>query len=360
MLRPAAAVLLMVALSLAGCADDGAGADEAVPPMPDDCSDALCVDDGVPDEPPADTIAWSWSAGPSLPFGLAEAGVGGEGLGGLLVGGFAAPVGGANSVVLVPGRGDADLSLPPYPLPVHHAQVAVLGGVPYVFGGYVGGAPNPLGVVGASSAGWPVTAASFRLEGGQWVPIVDLPEARAAGAAAVLDGLVYIVGGSTDAGHPAAVLTYDPASDSYAEVAPLPVPRDHLNVVVHDGLLYAVAGRDIVSAQVDDLPTFEAYNPISGAWTTLPDCPLGRGGQAAGVLAGRIVVAGGERIEGEFTVYDEVHAYDIAAQQWVTLPPMPEARHGGAFVPVEGGLAYLGGATLDGELAADGLLLSVT
>jgi hypothetical protein len=351
--------LPVLLLLLAGCADGGPPATGEAPLPPGDCSDALCVDDGIPDEPPADTLEWTWSEGPSLPFGLAEAGFGGAGLGGYLVGGFAGPLGGANTVLLVPAGGDAEVSLPPYPLPVHHAQVAVVGGVPHVFGGYVGGAPNPLGLAGASSAGWPVTAASFKAEGGAWVPIQDLPEPRAAGGAVVLDGLVYLVGGSSDDGHPAPVWAYDPAANGYLEVAPLPVPRDHLNVLVHDGLVYAIAGRDVGAAQVDDLATFEVYNPISGAWTTLPDCPLGRGGQAAGVLAGRIVVAGGERIEGEFTVYDEAHAYDIAAQQWVTLPPMPEARHGGAIVPVEGGLAYLGGATLAGDLAATGFLLSV-
>lgn len=356
-MRPGALLpLLLAALAFAGCADES----PLESPVPPECGpDAACAEPGEPAPPPADPgLAWTWAAGgPSLPFGLAEAGAAqGDGRA-ALVGGFVAPLGGSPTVLDV-GPAGAEPALPPYPLAVHHAQAAYLDGVLYVFGGYVGGAPNPLGAVGASSAGWPLTAAAFHLEGGAWVPIADLPEPRAAGGAVALDGRIYLVGGSTDEGHPASVLAYDPATDSYSEAAPLPTPRDHLNVVAHEGRVYAIAGRDIASAAVDDLPTFEAYDPVADAWEALPDCPLGRGGQAAAVLRGRIVVAGGERIEGDFTVYDDVHAYDVGNGTWVALPPMPEARHGGALVALGDRLVYLGGATLAGELASESLVLT--
>ena len=305
---------------------------------------------------------WTWTVGGAeLPFGLAEAAFAQEGYGGTLVGGFIAPAGGSPSIINVSsGWNDETTSeLPPYPFPVHHAQAAYIGTTLYVFGGYVGGAPNPLAASGVSKAPWPVTALAFRLDGESWAPIASLPEARAAGGAAVVDSAVYLIGGTTDAGHTATVLRYNPSTDDYTEMAPLPTPRDHLNVVSWGaGVIFAVGGRDIVSPAVDDLGTFEAFYPVTNEWHTLPDCPLERGGQVAGILAGRLVVAGGERAEGEFTVYDDVQAYEFANRTWIDLPSMPEARHGGAFVPVYEGLLYVGGAMLDGTLASTSMLLS--
>lgn len=350
-MRPAAApgpLALVLLLALAGCSDRAPGDAEPAPAP----------------SPPAQ-VDWTWSdEGPALNVPLAEsaAAVGATAV--HLIGGFVAPAGGDPVVQYVNfTTEETAVMTDPYPLPAHHVQAARIGRVLYAFGGYVGGVPVPGTPVMAG--GWPRTDLAFRFDFAAtpepaWVPIAPLPAPRAAGAAAVLDGQVYIVGGSANDGFPASVLRYDPAADSYTEVAPLPVPRDHLNLIAHDGRLYAVAGRVLVAGQgYDDLDAFEVYDPGTDTWTSLPPVPLARGGQAAAVMHGRLVVAGGEVAEGAFDVFDDVHAYDLANGTWSHLPSMPEARHGGLLAGAAGGdeLFYLGGARLDGTLAAESLRL---
>jgi hypothetical protein len=341
-------LLLVLALMLAaGCASSP----DAAPPGPEAAA-------------PAD-LPWRWAPSqPTLNEPLAESAAAWSGPQVHLIGGFTATGGGTVQVQLVDlGTGFAATNIEPYPLPVHHVQAAQVGDVLFAFGGYIGGVPVP--GTPATEPGWPRTALAFKndLNERRWVPISGLPEPRAAGAAAVLDGQVYLVGGTSPSGFHTAVLRYDPATDAYAELAPLPVPRDHLNLLAVDGALYAIAGRVLADGQgYDDLETFERYDVANDTWTTLPPVPFGRGGQAAALVAGHIVVAGGEVADGPFDVFDAVHAYDLANGTWRELPPMPEARHGGALVPYgedSDEAFYLGGARLDGSLAASSLHLRI-
>jgi N-acetylneuraminic acid mutarotase len=244
---------------------------------------------------------------------------------------------------------------------VHHAQAAVVDGALYVFGGAVTQALLPGTLAGVGPRGWPITDASFRLAPGAqtWEPIASLPEARGLGGAAVLDGLVYLVGGAgLGGGYLDATLVYDPATDSYSEGPPLPTTRDHLSVVAHEGRIYALVGRSNAGGAWDDIEAVEAWDVANGTWMRLADAPLGRGGQGAGVLAdGRIALVGGERAEGEFTVFDAAHAYDPATDAWTELPPLPQPLHGMAAGSWEGTLYLMGGATLDGGIDSGTLAL---
>jgi hypothetical protein len=77
---------------------------------------------------------------------------------------------------------------------------------------------------------------------GVWIPACPLPRPRGAGAAGVIDGRLYVVGGLR-ASSVADLAVYDPASDTWTELAPMPTARDHLAAGVVDGRLYAVGGR---------------------------------------------------------------------------------------------------------------------
>lgn len=321
--------------------------------------------DPAPEMADGPGLAWQWTrGGPTLNVALAESAAAYSNTSAHFIGGFTATGGGTPVVQNVNFTDDfSGIMLDPYPLAAHHVQAARVGRVLYSFGGYVGGVPIPGTPVMAP--GWPRTDLAFKFDfddpvDTRWVPIAPLPEARAAGAAAVVGDQVYLVGGTSPTGFHASVLRYDPASDSYTQLAPLPVPRDHLNLVSDGTSLYAIAGRVLVDGQgYDDLETFERYDVANDTWTALPPVPLGRGGQAAALANGHIVVAGGEVAEGPFDVLDAVHAYDLANGTWVALPPMPEARHGGVLVPYKDGAYYIGGASLDGTLAATSLRVSL-
>lgn len=77
--------------------------------------------------------------------------------------------------------------------------------------------------------------------------------------------------------------------------------------------------------------------------------PSPRAGSAAGVVAGRIIVVGGEgnarRPDGVFV---EAEAYDPAADVWRPLPPMLTPRHGTGAAALGPKLYVPGGATRQG------------
>ncbi len=55
--------------------------------------------------------------------------------------------------------------------------------------------------------------------------------------------------------------------------------------------------------------------------------PTARSGHSATVAAGRLVVFGGEELDGGETI-EQVEAYDPATGSWSALPEMVTPRHG--------------------------------
>jgi non-specific serine/threonine protein kinase len=97
-----------------------------------------------------------------------------------------------------------------------------------------------------------------------------------------------------------------------------------LGVAAFQGRVYAVGGR--TGGLSGNLDAFEAFNPTTGNWASLPDLPTARGGLAAAATSnGFIVAAGGEEPSGTF---EEAEAFDVAAGEWMSLPPLPTPRHG--------------------------------
>ena len=131
---------------------------------------------------------------------------------------------------------------------------------------------------------------------------------------------------------------YDPETDTWSDLPDMPTPRDHLGVAVVDGVLYAVGGRQ--AAFETEITTTEALDLKTSTWRTgLAPIPTPRGGFATAAVDGRIVTIGGESAAG---VHDQVEAYDPETNSWTTLAPMPLARHG-----IQGA-AYAGGAWIAG------------
>ena len=227
------------------------------------------------------------------------------------------------------------------PLGVHHPGVAALNGTLYVAGGYA--------ETGATDSVWAYDPAADA-----WEARAPLPTARGALGLAALDGRLYAVGGAEDhLGGPVTgtVEAYDPAADAWTELAPLPTPREHLAVAAGAGVIFAIGGR----ANGDEGERFaaaaEAFDPASGTWTTLPHLPTPRGGFAGAVVAGRLVVLGGER---GTTTFDTVEAFDPETSAWTALPSLPIARHGVAAVAIGDTLYAVAGSTRAGTVENTG------
>ncbi len=219
---------------------------------------------------------------------------------------------------------------PPLPIALNHAMGTVADGTVIVAGGYRGpGLSNPSDRVFALSDA----------EG--WMEMAPLPEPRAAGGMAAIDGSLVVGGGVGSNGLVETTAIWLPESEEWEEVAGLITPREHLGFTTADGAVYAVGGR---TTGLGNLAAFEVFDPEEMDWERLSDLPTPRGGLAASAIGDMIIAVGGE----EQATFDEVEAYDIGDEEWVSLPPLPTARHGLAVVSLEGTLFVLSGGTTPG------------
>jgi galactose oxidase-like protein/Kelch motif protein len=244
-----------------------------------------------------------------------------------VVGGF----GGANvAETFASGRWSA---APAYPLAVDHAMAAGVDtqGTPglYVFGGNLSGTP---------------TARSFRWFGDEgWREIAAMPGPRAQGAAVALGDRIYVVGGAAGDRLVAPTYVYDTTNGRWSQRASIPTPRDHLAGASLDGRACAVGGRRL--SMLQNLATFECYDPVADVWAKLPDAPTARGGVGAAVIGSRLYFVGGEQPAGTFK---QVEIYDSVAGAWSKGPDLPNARHGLGVVAVGSTLLVLSGGPTPG------------
>jgi non-specific serine/threonine protein kinase len=86
--------------------------------------------------------------------------------------------------------------------------------------------------------------------------------------------------------------------------------------------VYALAGR---AAGEGNFATVERFDTATGTWERLPDMAKPRGGIAAAVVAGDVIVFGGEEPGG---IIRQAERFDTATRTWSPLPDMRTPRHG--------------------------------
>ena len=225
----------------------------------------------------------------------------------------------------------------PLPVPLHHANVAVVNGRIYLAGFLTGLGFEPDGRV-------------FEYDPGddRWRERRAMPPGseRGASGVAVIDGRIFVAGGLRG-GSVATFSSYDPVADEWEQLPDLPVPLDHLAAGAVGGVFYTLGGRN--GAIVSGTAATFAYDPATREWTPRADMPTARGGVSGAVLGDRIYVLGGEGNRQSTTgVYPDVEAYDPATDSWEVLEPMALPRHG-VGVAAEGGRIYVpGGAVSQG------------
>lgn len=99
---------------------------------------------------------------------------------------------------------------------------------------------------------------SYDTEKGTWQNIKSMSHRRSHASTAILNGLIYVVGGY-DA--PSVLSTfvesYDPSNDQWKERAKLDVGANELHLVAFNGLLYAFLNGYRV----------REYDPVKNTWT---------------------------------------------------------------------------------------------
>jgi N-acetylneuraminic acid mutarotase len=302
-----------------------------------------CGDDGAPrdanpdDAAPACETALGWNAAPPMPLGATQetATVAVDGRI-YVLGGLSGSMG-VLSAVQVYDTQTCRWSLgPELPTPVHHANAAVFNGTIYVVGAME---TLQFRAVGHTWSWSPSTEHAWTI-----LPSMPTGTERGSSAVGVIGDRIFVAGGLRG-GATAEVSSFRPSDGQWdTALPPLPAARDHGCGSVVDGKLYVTGGRRgaTLLGEVHELTP-------GGDWVDRSPLPTPRGGVACGIVAGRIIVAGGEGNRSTATgVFAEVEAYDPATSQWTSLAPMVTPRHGMGAAVWNDQLYVPGGATQEG------------
>lgn len=253
-----------------------------------------------------------------------------------VVGGFAAGGALVARVEAYDPRTDTWRETAELPQPMHHANLAAVGGRLFVAGYLVGLSFDAQGEV-----------LSYDPAADAWGTATAMPTGteRGASAVAVYDDRIYLFGGFRG-GALDDVWVYDVSLDLWDVAADLPGPRDHVVAATLGDRIYVVGGRD--GAVASHTAALSIYDPATDAWTEGPPMPTSRGGMMAAVLDGRLFVAGGEgNVEAASGVFEQLEVYDPVTDAWSTLEPMPTPRHGTGAATIGEVLYVPGGANIE-------------
>jgi N-acetylneuraminic acid mutarotase len=174
-----------------------------------------------------------------------------------------------------------------------------------------------------------------------WTSKSDMPTARGNHSANVVDGNIYVIGGShastPDRNHVRTVEVYDPATDTWTQKGEMPRPIGAGFSSVVDGKIYVIGGYG-GSRRVDE------YDPVTDTWTQKSDMPTKRHALSTSALDGKIYAIGGyvPGVSG-YPGVATVEVYDPATDTWTTAPDMPTGRFGARTSIVDGKVYVIGG-----------------
>lgn len=233
------------------------------------------------------------------------------------------------------------------PAVLHHMAITEYDGMIYGFGGYKTPEQGP--------DDWEPVASAWKYDpsADSWSAIAPLPVPRGAAAASVLNGKIYIAGGSfacrrssqasAQPGAPhtssADVFIYDPVGNSYKKAAPLLTARNHHLLETLNGKLYALGGR-VGSSNAftftNRIDLVEEYDPIDDTWWPKSRMLAAHGGMLSCIHNGAIYVSGGDGLR-------MIEKYDAQDDRWSVAAELPQPRLGATGGCIDGRLYVITG-----------------
>lgn len=153
----------------------------------------------------------------------------------------------------------------------------------------------------------------------QWRPCSPMSIPRNRVGVAVMDDLLYAVGGSEGSKYHSSVECYDPELDRWTNVRSMHCKRLAVGVAVVNRLLYAIGGYD----GVHRINTAECYHPENNAWTMITAMHVCRSGAGVAAINQYIYVIGGYDGTGQL---NSVERYDTEKAIWEFCSSMRIAR----------------------------------
>ena len=234
-------------------------------------------------------------------------------------------------------------TLAPMPQLVAYAAGAVISGQFYMVGGCVNsdcrvGVTNQMEIYNPTANAW------------SYGP--SMPTARFYTASAVINGKLYVAGGTTacpPCGNVSPLEIYDPVANSWTTGAPMPAAIGGGGGAAVDGNLYVVGGSSGSISPPQYVSQVSIYNPSNNTWTqSVSSMPAPNTGAAVVVANGLIYDIGGNNGQG---LLNAVQSYNPITDTWTSLTPLDTAR-GAASAGVIGGVIYLAGGSEAGSSVA--------
>ncbi len=163
----------------------------------------------------------------------------------------------------------------------------------------------------------PVTALSD-----SWITKAPMPEAIVGHGVAVVDGKIYVIGGSNyDVWVVNSTFQYDPVADTWRTKSSMPTSRSNFGIAVYEGKIYCIGG-DVGTDRPVPTDITEIYDPITDTWETRAPMPTARYDLAANVVEGKIYLIGGFDYIGPYCL-NITEVYDPATDTWTAKASMP-------------------------------------
>jgi N-acetylneuraminic acid mutarotase len=134
-----------------------------------------------------------------------------------------------------------------------------------------------------------------------WSPAAAMSSARHGAASAVLDGRLFVFGGTREGGAALALAeVYDPRSNEWTALAPLPAPVSFATATAARGRAVVLAGE--AGAATGSTAPAWSYDVDADTWSILPPAPRARSGAAAAWRGDAVYVLGGAGLDGAVDV----------------------------------------------------------
>ncbi|KAK0422893.1 hypothetical protein QR680_007850 [Steinernema hermaphroditum] len=180
---------------------------------------------------------------------------------------------------------------------------------------------------------------------GEWRLSQPMGKRRCGVGVAVVEGMLYAVGGHDGQSYLNSVERYDCRENVWLQdVAPTSTCRTSVGVTVLEGHLYAVGGQDGISC----LNVVEKYDPRTNTWTKVAPMGSRRLGVSVSVLNGYIYAVGGS--DGQSPL-NSVERYDPRTNKWTPVKAMSTARKHLGTAVYNGFLYAVGGRDDGAELS---------
>ena len=190
----------------------------------------------------------------------------------------------------------------------------------------------------------------------KWQVISELPTQRTDFATAIVDGKIYLIGGTPFQNRRgpyglSTVEVYDPGTNTWQQLTDMPTPRSGAKVAVVDKKIYVLGGyvgKDNLLVNRKHLKVVEMYDPTTDTWIRKQDMPIPRTQFGIGVVAGKIYAIGGylhardKKPEDPWRI-DLVEVYDPAIDTWAKRAKMPTKRDGFGVGVVNNHIYAIGG-----------------